>query len=104
MENIDIAQILKNAINNSENSYKTEHILSGIDTIQAFILANDNKVLKIYTQENDILTLNLANENKEKGEWKQISSNDSENFATFISTVDSEIKILVDETKVETLI
>ena len=107
MEDINIAEILKNAIEQNDTSlYKTEHILSGIDTAQALILADNNKTLKIYTQDNDILNLDLAKSNSslEKGEWKQVSSNNDENFATYISTTDSELKILVDETKVESLV
>lgn len=107
MEDINIAEILKNAIEqNDTNLYKTEHILSGIDTAQALVLADNNKTLKIHTQDNDILNLDLAKSNSslEKGEWKQVSSNNDENFATYVSTVDNELKILVDETKVESLV
>lgn len=70
MEDINIAEILKNAIEqNDTNLYKTEHILSGIDTAQALVLADNNKTLKIYTQDNDILNLDLAKSNSslEKG-------------------------------------
>ncbi|WP_417334678.1 hypothetical protein [Halarcobacter sp.] len=107
MDDINIAQILENAINqNDTNLFKTEHILSGIDTSQALVLADNNKTLKIYTQNNDVLNLDLVQSDSslEKGEWKQVSSNNEENFATYVSTVDNELKILVDETKVESLV
>ncbi|WP_424687790.1 MAG: hypothetical protein ACNI3H_06050 [Halarcobacter ebronensis] len=107
MDDINIAQILENAINqNDTNLFKTEHILSGIDTSQALVLADNDKTLKIYTQDNDVLNLDLVQSDSslEKGEWKQVSSNNEENFATYVSTVDNELKILVDETKVESLV
>jgi len=107
MDDINIAQILENAINqNDTNLFKTEHILSGIDTSQALVLADNNKTLKIYTQNNDVLNLDLVQSDSslEKGEWKQVSSNNEENFATYVSTLDNELKILVDETKVESLV
>lgn len=107
MDDINIAEILENAINqNDTNLLKTEHILSGIDTSQASVLADNDKTLKIYTQDNDVLNLDLVQSDSslEKGEWKQVSSNNEENFATYVSTVDNELKILVDETKVESLV
>ena len=107
MDDINIAQILENAINqNDTNLFKTEHILSGIDTSQALVLADNDKTLKIYTQDNDVLNLDLVQSDSslEKGEWKQVSSNNEENFATYVSIVDNELKILVDETKVESLV
>lgn len=99
MEDINIVQILENAIEVSKNFDKNQHILSGISTNEVLKLADNSKVLKIYTQENDVLNLDLVQE--VSGEWKQISSNNNENFATYASMVDEEIKILVDETKVK---
>ena len=96
METTDIKNILENASNLNNSEIKSSHILSNISYEEVLALCDENHTLKIFTSSNDIFSLDQTS-------WKQVSSNDSEGYSTFVSTSDETIKLLIDETIVETI-
>ncbi|QKF82685.1 hypothetical protein [Halarcobacter ebronensis] len=94
-KNIDIKTLLSNAISQyEEDSVCSKHILSDITTKDALLLVDETNTLKIFTNSNDIFTLS-------HNEWIQSSSNDEDGFATYCSTLDDKITLLIDELVVD---
>lgn len=102
-EELSIGSIIQNAIAANEE-VNSKHILSGIDANEVLVLTDETNTLRVYTQENDIISLSLSNEETNNiGEWKQISSNNIDDFSTYVSTTDETIKLLIDENVVESI-
>lgn len=94
-QNIDIKTILANAIKqNEEQTPSSKHILSDISTKDALLLADETSTLKIFTSSDDIFTLSHS-------EWIKSASNDEDGFATYSSTIDDKITLLIDESVVD---
>ena len=94
MAELNLENILTNAIDASENSAKTEHILSNISLPEVLTLCDENNTLKIFTSQDDVF--NLDNNN-----WNKISTNNEDGFATYVSSIDETVKLLVDERNVD---
>lgn len=102
-EELNVGEIIQNAITVNEQA-NLKHVLSGIDANEVLVLTDETNTLRIYTQESDILNLSLSNDSTDTiGEWKQLTPNDSDDFATYVSTSDETIKLLIDENVVEPL-
>lgn len=94
MSDLNLENILRNAIEASGKSIKTEHILSNISFSEVLTLCDENNTLKIFTSEHDIFNL-------DNSAWNKVSSNNEEGFATFTSEIDETIKLLIDERNVD---
>ena len=100
-EDLNLGNLLTNVIKNSENiEEKNTHIMSNISSSEVLAMSDDSHTLKIFTEENDIVNLNLIHSD---AQWKQVSSNNSEGFSTYVSLADETIKLLIDETRVESI-
>ncbi|MCP4969928.1 MAG: hypothetical protein GY932_04940 [Arcobacter sp.] len=96
MKTDDIKNILENASNLNNSEIKTSHILSNISYEEVLALSDENNTLKIFTSSNDTFSLDQTS-------WKQVSPNDDEGYSTFVSTSDETIKLLIDETIVDSI-
>lgn len=90
---LNIGSIIKNALEYSEKVVSSEHILSNISALEVLSLSDETNILKIVTSSND--TFNL-----DESSWKQISSNNEDGLSTYVSTSNSSIQLLIDETVV----
>ena len=100
-EELSIGSIIQNAIDASVQE-NPKHILSGINAQEVLVMTDESNTLKIFTQENDVINLSLSSDESHTiGEWKQVLPNDSDDFATYVSTTDETIKLLIDENVVE---
>jgi hypothetical protein len=94
MKSNEIKNILEN-ISHLED-VKTSHIMSKISYEEVLLLSDDSNSLRIKTLSNDMVSLN-------GNEWSKTTNNDTEGFATYSSTIDINVKLFIDETKVEVI-